>query len=120
MADETVRGSIIHNVINFCFIKGTSNRLVSGEGGGGAEDHLTPKVHALFLRCIFTKSACTFTTECVHYYKKCIYFYTKMCVLIKKNTVIWPAPILKMLSMWLVHFLGITIIYHRLIVIRIL
>ena len=24
----TVKGSIIHNVINFCFMKGTSNRLV--------------------------------------------------------------------------------------------
>ena len=23
----TVKGSIIHNVINFCFMKGTSNRL---------------------------------------------------------------------------------------------
>ena len=25
----TVKGSIIHNVINFCFMKGTSNRLAS-------------------------------------------------------------------------------------------
>ena len=27
----TVEGSIIHNVINFCFMKGTSNRLLSIE-----------------------------------------------------------------------------------------